>query len=127
MGTPKQAPTSSEMAAVARRIFRRLDRDIRDRRGIKHEWDAISDDVMVGEIRPTWETIITEEVAKLSYDPSETLDQRKALLGECDPRPCWGWWAPGPYLNKCTECGTHFLGAKLARHCAVCAYEKAPQ
>jgi hypothetical protein len=55
--------------AIAHRIFKRLDEDIGDRRGIKHEWDAISREVMNGEIRPTWQRIITEEVEREMNKP----------------------------------------------------------
>jgi hypothetical protein len=60
---------NEKIAMVVRRIFERLDEDIRGRKGIKHEWDAIDEDVMNEEIWPEWERIITEEISHLI--PSE--------------------------------------------------------
>lgn len=53
--------TRTQARAVARRIFRRLDEDIRDRHTLKHDWRSIEDHVM-REIRSAWETIIAEEI-----------------------------------------------------------------
>lgn len=32
-------------------------------------------------------------------------------------------WAPGSYANKCSICGSEFLGDKRAIACADCAYQ----
>ena len=52
------------MSDIVKRIFERLDKDIRDRRGLGNEWEAIDSDVMDDELRPAWEKIIAEEIAK---------------------------------------------------------------
>ena len=39
-----------------------------------------------------------------------------------DDRPQKGAWAPGSYYNRCRRCGDLFIGDKLARMCADCAY-----
>lgn len=51
---------------IARRIFDRLDVDIRDRKGLKQEWGAIDDKVMNEELRPAWAKIIAEEISRLT-------------------------------------------------------------
>lgn len=52
------------LKTISNAIFERLSRDIKDRRGIKHEWNAIDKDVMDEEIKPEWEKIIQEEIQK---------------------------------------------------------------
>lgn len=57
-----------ETDAVVKRIFNKLDTDIRDRRGLKHEWSSIDEDVMRCELRPAWERIIHKEIATIAHD-----------------------------------------------------------
>ncbi|WP_020408977.1 hypothetical protein [Hahella ganghwensis] len=45
-------------------------------------------------------------------------------LGKRDERPMNGGWAPGYYTNKCSTCGSEFIGDKRAITCADCAYAK---
>jgi hypothetical protein len=33
-----------------------------------------------------------------------------------------GGFAPGNYINRCTSCGSDFVGDKLARQCELCVY-----
>ena len=47
---------------VAKRIIERLALDISDRRGLKWEWTRIDNEVMEGELKPTWVQIIIEEL-----------------------------------------------------------------
>ncbi len=56
---------------IAKRIFERLEKDICDRKGLKHEWTAIDNDVMSEELRPAWEKIISEEVFLLLNTPKK--------------------------------------------------------
>ena len=51
---------------AARRIFKRLDTDIRDRCGLKHVWSGINEDIMRDNIQVNWEQIITEEIVDLT-------------------------------------------------------------
>jgi len=67
-GSEPAKPGSLER--VVRRIFERLDIDIRDRKGLKHEWGAIDDDVMNEELRPAWEKILTEEISAMLNAPN---------------------------------------------------------
>ena len=39
-----------------------------------------------------------------------------------DKRDQKGSWAPGNYMNTCFSCKKPFIGDKLARMCAPCAY-----
>jgi hypothetical protein len=41
-----------------------------------------------------------------------------------DKRPRYGFWAPGYYYCKCTECKEQFVGDKKAVVCAPCAYHE---
>jgi len=59
-------------------------------------------------------------------DNIETVGERKCILFERDIRDQKGPWAPGWYLNRCHQCGKQFVGDKLARMCAPCAYEDPP-
>lgn len=45
-----------------RRIFLALNRDILDRRGLKHEWRQIHASVKIGEIYPAWRKIVEREL-----------------------------------------------------------------
>lgn len=76
---PKRSEGSLER--VVRRIFERLDTDIRDRRGLKHEWGAIDDDVMNDELRPAWEKILTEEISRLLDAPNNQVSGAGAPTG----------------------------------------------
>lgn len=41
-----------------------------------------------------------------------------------DKRPKRFGWAPGGYINRCSDCGDQFIGDKRAIMCADCAYGK---
>ena len=49
--------TKMENAKLAIKIFRAIERDLRDRRGIRHEWDRVDRDIQ-REIRKTNQKII---------------------------------------------------------------------
>jgi hypothetical protein len=46
---------------IAEYVIRRIEKDIKDRRGLKWEWGAIDEDVK-DEIRRTWHRFIVEEI-----------------------------------------------------------------
>ncbi len=48
---------------IAKRIIKRIDEDISDRRGLKWEWSKIDKEVMNNELKPTWKNIIIQELA----------------------------------------------------------------
>lgn len=49
---------------------------------------------------------------------------QETLAKDSDERPARHGWAPGHYLNRCGECECRFIGAKLSKMCADCAYAK---
>jgi len=77
MPTDSQAAdaSSGSLDPVVRRIFERLETDIRDRKGLKHEWAAIDDDVMNEELRPAWQRILTEEISTLINAPNGRVSE----------------------------------------------------
>jgi hypothetical protein len=56
--------------ALVRRIFQRLDCDIRDRHTLKHVWASIDSGVMQNELRPDWERIIREGIDAAMRSPN---------------------------------------------------------
>lgn len=46
------------------KIFRALERDILDRRGLKHEWRHIDPAIIRNEIKPAWRKIIEDGLAE---------------------------------------------------------------
>jgi len=56
--------SNKTLNAIARGIFKKLDEDIKDRRGLKSIWATIDKDVMEGELKPAWENIFRSEVEK---------------------------------------------------------------
>lgn len=87
-GDVHQHERCSAHAAIARKIFDRLDTDIRDRCGLKQEWDATSRDVMQNELKPAWLNIITQELRPL-VDKIRELeawkDSAKTVERDWDP------------------------------------------
>lgn len=54
---------------IANEIIRKLDSDISDRGGLKHEWKAIDDDIM-DDLKKTWCEIITSTMAENNSLPT---------------------------------------------------------
>lgn len=48
---------------VERRIVDRIEKDLTNRRGLRHEWERIAPDIQQ-EIRDTWLLIVREELSK---------------------------------------------------------------
>ncbi len=101
---------------IAKRIVERLDTDISDRRGLKWEWDKIDSEVMDNELKPTWERIICEEVAKaqLAKDTEvcpECMGKKTMKYGGRIPHFCATCHGSGRVakrldkVNKCPHCG----------------------
>lgn len=70
-----------EDCLVADKILTRLDADIRDRKGLKHEWSAIDQDVMNYELRPAWIKIIMEEIVKAGDQQPEAVQNVGTIAG----------------------------------------------
>lgn len=51
---------------LANRIFRRLENDLRSRKGLRDAWDSVDPETMAYEIRPEWLSIIREESERVS-------------------------------------------------------------
>jgi len=56
-----------DVAVVARRIVRAIIRDLSDRRGLRHEWDQIDDEIRA-EIRAEWQRLIEVELERATGD-----------------------------------------------------------
>lgn len=81
---------------VADKIVCRLDADIRDRKGLKHEWSAIDQTVMNYELRPAWIKIIMEEMVLAGYREPEAVPNAGNIAGSISAngsvRPFNDWW-----------------------------------
>ena len=51
------------VSEVAENIVSEIIKDLSDRRGLRHEWDRIDEDIQA-EIRTTWEQIVVREIQK---------------------------------------------------------------
>lgn len=49
------------MESTEHTIIREIEEDIRDRRGLKHEWNAIDEDVKE-QIREAWRAIVRKHI-----------------------------------------------------------------
>ena len=64
------------------------------------------------------EPTITDSCIELTgISKTESISDAKI-----DDRPQLGFWAPGNYINRCTQCEDLFIGDKRAVVCADCAY-----
>ena len=58
---------SKKVEDIAKEIFEKIESDLRDRRGIRHEWDMVDDDIQE-EIRETNQKHIVDVLAKYIKD-----------------------------------------------------------
>lgn len=56
------------MNNLAKSVVEKILDDLTDRRGLRHEWERLDDDVK-DEIRQKWEEIVKDEARKLRKKP----------------------------------------------------------
>lgn len=75
--------TTTDAEAIARKAVKRIIDDLTDRRGLRHAWDGIDDDIRA-EIESTWAMIIRTFLAS-RREAGEVERLRKALAFYANP------------------------------------------
>jgi hypothetical protein len=70
------------IAKAANESVRLIVDDIEDRRGLKHEWRGIDEDIR-RDIRKTWASIIVTQIAGLANEPHPVIERLRVYIRAC--------------------------------------------
>lgn len=104
--------STTDAEAIARKAVTRIIDDLTDRRGLRHAWDGIDDDIRA-EIESTWTMIIRTSLAS-------RREAQEPVTGELLPCPFCGGAAETDSQQAYRNISTGYAETAVAVYCTAC-------